>query len=82
MNTVKQIVVTNILWDAPNSANLPKEITVDITPDTQHLLEDIFGYSEELTDYLSGEYSYCVKGYNHHLIYDSDQTQKNTEKGV
>ena len=68
MNTIKQIIVTNILWDAPATAKLPEEVTVDVTPDTQRLLEDIFGYADNLTDYLSNEYGYCIKGFTVHLV--------------
>ena len=64
MKNVKQIVVTNIKWDAPKSANLPKRVVIDINKDNEYLLEDIEGYANELCDYLSDEYEYCIEGFN------------------
>lgn len=64
MENVKQIIVTNIKWDAPKSANLPKRIVIDINEDNKYLLEDIDGYADELSDYLSDTYEYCHEGFN------------------
>lgn len=64
MKNVKQIVVTNIKWDAPKSANLPKRVVIDINKDNEYLLEDIEGYADELCDYLSDEYEHCIEGFN------------------
>ena len=63
MKNVKQIVVTNIKWDAPKSANLPKRVVIDIDEDNEYLLEDIDGYADELCDYLSDKYEYCIEGF-------------------
>ena len=64
MEKVKQIIVTNIKWDAPSSAELPKNVVIDINEDNKYLLEDIKGYSDELCNYLSDEYEYCIEGFN------------------
>ena len=64
MENVKQIIVTNIKWDAPKSANLPKRVVININRDNECLLEDIDGYADELCDYLSDEYEYCIEGFN------------------
>ena len=64
MENIKQIIVTNIKWDAPKSANLPKRVVIDIDEDNKYLLEDIDGYADELCDYLSDEYEYCIEGFN------------------
>lgn len=64
MEKVKQIIVTNIRWDAPKSAQLPKKVIVNINSRNKHLLEDIDGYADELCDYLSDKYGYCVEGFN------------------
>jgi hypothetical protein len=64
MENVKQIIVTNIKWDAPKSANLPKKVIIDINKDNEYLLEDIDGYADELSDYLSDTYKYCHEGFN------------------
>lgn len=64
MENIKQIIVTNIKWDAPKSANLPKRVVIDINEDNKYLLEDIDGYADELSDYLSDTYEYCHEGFN------------------
>ena len=64
MKNVKQIVVTNIKWDASKSAKLPKRVVIDINEDNEYLLEDIDGYADNLCDYLSDEYEYCIEGFN------------------
>ena len=64
MKNIKQIIVTNIKWDAPKSASLPKRVVIDINEDNQYLLEDIEGYVDNLSDYLSDTYEYCHEGFN------------------
>ena len=64
MENVKQIIVTNIKWEAPKSANFPKRVVININRDNEYLLEDIDGYADELCDYLSDEYEYCIEGFN------------------
>lgn len=59
----KQIVVTSIKWDAPKSAGLPKKVVIDINENNADLLEDIDGYADNLCDYLSDEYGYCIEGF-------------------
>ena len=63
MGNIKQIVVTNIKWDAPKSSGLPKKVVIDINQDNEYLLEDIDGYADELCNYLSDEYEYCIEGF-------------------
>lgn len=60
---MKQIIVNNIKWDAPKSAGLPKKIVIDINESNEYLLEDIDGYADNLCDYLSDEYGYCIEGF-------------------
>lgn len=64
MENIKQIIVTNIKWDAPKSAGLPKKVVININEDNKYLLEDVDGYADELCDYLSDEYEYCIEGFN------------------
>lgn len=63
MQKIKKIIVTDIDWDAPKPANLPEEVTIDITPENEDLLEDIHGCADSLSDYLSDTYGYCHKGF-------------------
>ena len=63
LESVKQIIVTCIKWDAPKSASLPKRVVIDITLDNADLLEDINGYADNLSDYLSDTYEYCHEGF-------------------
>lgn len=64
LETVKQIVATGIKWDASKSSDLPKRVVIDITLNNAYLLDDINGYADELCDYLSDEYGYCIEGFN------------------
>lgn len=61
---VKKITVSSIEWDATESetAALPQEVVVVIDEDNADLLEDINGYADNLCEYLSDEYGYCIKG--------------------
>lgn len=61
---MQKIIVTNIEWDAPKSANLPEKVIIDICEENEYLLEDIDGYADELCDYLGDTYGYCVFGFN------------------
>ena len=63
MEKVKKIIVTDIEWDAPESAKLPTEVEIEITPETECLLEDIDGAADNLSDYLSDVYEYCHSGF-------------------
>ena len=63
MEKIRHIIVTNIEWDAPKSANLPEKVCIIINEKTEYLLEDIDGYADELCDYLSDVYEYCIKGF-------------------
>ena len=64
MTNIKRVIVTNIKWDAPKSAGLPKKVVIDINKENEYLLEDIDGYADELCDYLSDKYEYCVERFN------------------
>lgn len=63
MKKFKEIIVTKIKWDAPKEAKLPTKVTIPITKKNQHLLEDIDGYADNLSDYLSDIYGYCHYGF-------------------
>ena len=60
---VKRITVSSIKWDTDEPADLPEEVVIDINEDNTDLLEDIDGYADNLCDYLSDEYGYCIKGF-------------------
>ena len=64
IESVEQIIVTGIKWDAPKSAGLPKRVVIDVTLDNVELLEDFNGYADNLSDYLSDTYGYCHEGFN------------------
>lgn len=61
-----KLVVSNIDWDYPEKGegkdcSLPTEITIN-NP-SELLMEDIDGYAENLAEYLSNTYGYCVCGF-------------------
>lgn len=64
MESVEKITVTSIQWDAPKSASLPRRVVIEINMDNASLLEDINGYADNLSDYLSDTYGYCHEGFN------------------
>ena len=64
MTNIKKVIATNIKWDAPKSVKLPKKVVIDINEENEYLLEDIDDYADELCDYLSNKYEYCIKGFN------------------
>ena len=61
---MKQIIVIDIKWDAPEDANLPSKVIIDVTDDNKHLLDDIEYEADALSDYLSDTYEYCHFGFD------------------
>jgi hypothetical protein len=55
-------IVVSIDWDAPKCADLPSEVTIDINEGNRYLLEDIDDAADNLCDWLSNEYGYCING--------------------
>lgn len=62
---MKRISVTNIQWDAPKSIakKLPQEITIDVTPDKEYLLEDAEDYADAVGNYISDMTGWCHSGF-------------------
>lgn len=61
---IKKIYVTGILWDAPKDVELPTEVEINITPETEYLLDEISDdYAEAVGDYLADKYGWCNKGF-------------------
>ena len=61
--SIKSITVTNIEWETDTKEelkSLPRELTIPIDTSNAGLLDDIMGYAEELSDYLSDSYGYCT----------------------
>lgn len=64
MTAIKKIFVTDIIWDAPENAKLPTEVKIDITSETEYLLDEISdGYANAVGDYLANQYGWCNKGF-------------------
>jgi len=59
----KKIYVTDILWDAPESVELPNEITIDVTPENEYLLEDLYEEADKVSDYITDMFGYCHSGF-------------------
>lgn len=65
MPDIKKIIVTNIDWDTDGEdVELPDEIIIEIDENNIDLLEDLDDYADNLLDYLSDTYGYCIKGFN------------------
>lgn len=61
-----KIVVSNIDWDYDDDQhpeNLPTTVTIDDPALIPHLAEDIDGEAENLAEYLSDKYGYCLRGF-------------------
>ncbi len=69
---IKQIVITEIEWDAPNDIALPQKIVIDITEEARHLLADKERYIENITEYISNyisdAYGYCHNGFKIEIL--------------
>lgn len=60
----KKIIVTNIDWDTDGvEVDLPKTVEIPITEDIEYLLDDMDGYADEIADYLSDEYEFCINAF-------------------
>lgn len=60
----EKIRVFNIIWDVDNEVekdDLPESVIIE-NP-SQEMLEDLNGYSDQIADYLSDEYGFCVQGF-------------------
>lgn len=79
MKKAKNIIVRKIKWDTDGEkVTLPKKIVIPITEKTEYLLEDINGYAENLSDYLSDTYEYCHYGFSAKVEYENvDDTAGN-----
>ena len=61
---MKKIIVSDIKWDTDGEkVELPKEVHIEINKDNEYLLDDIDDYADEVCDYLSDNYGYCIEGF-------------------
>ena len=68
-----KIYVTNIKWDAPKSADLPSNVTLEVNNLNSYLLDDIEGYADEVCDWLSDNYGWYIYCFNiDYEIYEED----------
>ena len=58
-----KFIITNIDWDADDDTELPEKVEVVIDDPTDEMLEDIDGYADIISDYLSDKCGYCVRGF-------------------
>lgn len=58
---MKRIIITDIAWDS--TEELPSEMTIDVTPENEYLLDDINESADNLSDYLSDQTGYCHLGF-------------------
>lgn len=62
-----KIIAVNIEWDTDGEdINLPREVEIpsEVIPEDADIDEYIEGYTEEVEDYLSDNYGFCVFGFN------------------
>lgn len=60
-----KLIISNIDWDKSENkeADLPTEVIVDDPMMVPHLLEGINEDAENVAEYLSNRYGYCVCGF-------------------
>lgn len=60
-----KLTVSNIDWDydEDEEPKLPTKIVIDDPDILQQVLVDIDGEAENLADYLTDAYGYCVRGF-------------------
>ena len=64
IENIEEIIVSNIKWDIDGEdVNLPEKVVIKVTIDNADLLEDIDGYADNLSDYLSDVYEFCHNGF-------------------
>ena len=59
-----KILVSNIIWDVDDEAekdDLPDSVIIE-NP-TQDMLDNLSGYSDQIADYLSDQYGFCVQAF-------------------
>ena len=62
----RKLIVSNIDWDTDEyeeDLGLPKKIVIDDQTLLPHLMEDVYGMAENLAEWLSSTYGFCVKGF-------------------
>lgn len=65
----KVIFISNIEWDTDaddyeDDYGLPDTIHITVTPEISYLLDDIDGEAENLVNYLSDNFGWCIKGFS------------------
>lgn len=64
IENIEAIIVSNIKWDTDGEdADLPKKVIINVTINNVNLLEDINGYADNISGYLSDTYGFCHKGF-------------------
>lgn len=62
-----KLTISDIEWDYPGEEHkkcpLPTEVVVEDPDVLSYLLEDVDDYSDNIADYLSDTYGYCVYGF-------------------
>lgn len=63
-----KLIVSNIDWDTSGDdssepVNLPSTVTIDDPMLLPHLMENVEGEAENLAEWLTQEYGYCLRGF-------------------
>lgn len=67
LKRIESVTLSDIQWDADESADLPNQVVIIISPENMFLLEDLDQDAGGLADYLSDEYGYCHFGFRIHV---------------
>lgn len=63
-----KLIVSNIDWDTSGDdllepVDLPSTVTIDDPMLLPHLMENVDGEAENLAEWLTQKYGYCLKGF-------------------
>jgi hypothetical protein len=70
MQKITKIIVTDIEWDTPDDIETrpPTRLEIDVTPETEYLLEDAEGDADALSDYISDLTGWYHFGFHVQLV--------------
>ena len=87
ISSIQSIIVSDIDWDTDGDKEiekkLPKEVLIPITENNFNLIEDWNGdkgYAENICDFLSDNYGYCIYSFSVDIEVDELDIVKENEE--
>lgn len=84
ISSIQGIIVSDINWDTDGNKEikkkLPKEVLIPITENNFNLIEDWNGCAENICDFLSDNYGYCIYSFSVDIEVDELDIVKENEE--